>query len=325
MPKLTETEVRKRFARISPHITIEDHYVNNHTPMKCKCHRHNVVWLVRWDALTRGCGCRECGKEKQIQKFRLPREEIVKRLRVIDPNIRLVGKYNGALAKSKFHCRKCGHNWQALWHNLQQGHGCPKCGEQSSRDGTRMTLAEAKQRLKLLNPLIKIVDHKYINSSTGIKCLCLRCQHQWSPCWDSLQAKKGCPNCANSHHKSEEEVRQAFERLTGLKFPKANPSAVPWLHGLYLDGYCRELRSEEWPNGVAFEYQGCQHFQPSSWHGNSAAKLCVQKKRDQRKRIQCWRHGVRLITVPYNIKDLHKYIVGRLSVVQPKLRLAAVC
>jgi peptide subunit release factor 1 (eRF1) len=390
MLRLSLTEVRKRLAQINPHIIIVGNYTNNRTPMQCRCRRHRLTWFARWDALAHGCGCPRCGRDKQIQQFKLPRTEIIKKLRAVNPKIELVGEYTGAHTKSKFRCRKCNHKWYALWCNLQRGHGCPKCAMQASKNGTRFTMDKVKRKLYHLNSKIKILDDEYKNSATGIHCLCLKCNYDWYPCWDTLQAKQRCPNCASkesqdaqrlsldevkrrvhqinpkitivsaeylgarsalkckcvncehiwnsswnrldrsancpkcgSQYKSEEEVRSIFERLTGLRWPQANPSEVPWLRGLYLDGYCRTLKTENYPSGTAFEYQGYQHYQPSHRHKYSETKLHEQKRRDWRKRIQCWRHGVRLIVIPHNVKNLHQYIAGRLIFVTEKTQLLA--
>jgi hypothetical protein len=79
-----------------------------------------------------------------------------------------------------------------------------------------------------------------------------------------------------------------------------------------LDGYCPELKSEKFPNGTAVEQQGYQHYKPSHWNGFSKEAFLEQKRRDMRKRVQCIRHGVLLICIPYWKKDTEGFIQDKL-------------
>jgi hypothetical protein len=82
---------------------------------------------------------------------------------------------------------------------------------------------------------------------------------------------------------------------------------------LELDGYCPELKSKKFPNGTAIESQGYQHYWfPNRYHRTKEAFL-DQKKRDMRKRIQCLRHGVLLICIPYWKKDIGSFIRGKME------------
>jgi len=176
-------------------------------------------------------------------------------------------------------------------------------------DKCRLTTSEVKARLKEINPTIETIG-KYLDSNKSpLKCKCLVCKHRWTSSWGNLNQRHGCPRC--SAGKSEEDVRLILEEMTGKKWPSANPTDVPFLHGLTLDGFCRELKSKKFPNGTAFERQGEQHYHLFRWNNFNHDELLKQKRRDWRKRTQCWRHGIRLIRIPYWIKDVKGYLKRR--------------
>lgn len=72
-----------------------------------------------------------------------------------------------------------------------------------------------------------------------------------------------------------------------------------------FDGYNDELK-------LAFEYQGYQHYQfPNRWH---KTKIDFQKLRskDLFKQQYCLTNNIKLVIIPYWIKDLESYIKEKL-------------
>ena len=59
-----------------------------------------------------------------------------------------------------------------------------------------------------------------------------------------------------------------------------------------MDGYCPEL-------GIAFEYQGEQHYNPKSWFHHDKKSFENLVARDKEKVDRCAEAGVRLLIVPY--------------------------
>lgn len=103
----------------------------------------------------------------------------------------------------------------------------------------------------------------------------------------------------------EEECRTIFEKLfTGYKFKSVfhkdiiNPLTN---HLLQLDGYCEEL-------GVAFEYNGSQHYEFTKRFHKCEKDLEYQKYKDKVKYERCKQLGIILIVVPYWVKDMEDFI-----------------
>jgi hypothetical protein len=110
----------------------------------------------------------------------------------------------------------------------------------------------------------------------------------------------------------EEKCRAIFENFFNVPFKKCRPN---WLKNketgsnLELDGFNPNIISPV-GKGVAFEYNGSQHyvFQPK-YHKNIKEFEDMQR-RDLLKEELCIKHGVILIKIPYTLTDdeLEKYI-----------------
>ena len=66
-----------------------------------------------------------------------------------------------------------------------------------------------------------------------------------------------------------------------------------------LDGYSRNL-------GLAFEYQGFQHYEPSFMY--SPEEFAWQQQKDREKRVLCEIHKVILIEVPWMVRNLPEFV-----------------
>lgn len=123
-----------------------------------------------------------------------------------------------------------------------------------------------------------------------------------------LQSKLS-PKRGPSESKGELECRTVAERLMGKPFPKARPSFLQNYitsgHNLELDCYNAEL-------GIGIEYNGQQHYHYTPYFHRSKDAFDNIRYRDDLKQRLCDRAGVRLIVVPYTVKDIESYLSQRL-------------
>lgn len=153
-------------------------------------------------------------------------------------------------------------------------------------------------------------DVNYVNNKTKVTLLCNVCLKSFDtrPC-DHTSKKTGCPKCSSS--RSETAARRILEKLLKEPISPASPKMVPWLMGLYLDGYCESLK-------FAFEYQGYQHtIFPNRYH-RTIEEFQNQVKNDTLKVKRCKDQGINLILIPYeftykNKKLMKKFIVRELK------------
>lgn len=295
--RLTLYEVKKR---VNKCITIlSKNYVNNTTPLQCECKICKHKWYAKWSNLNHGFGCPNCGRLKSSSAHKLTPIEALRRLKRSKKNIVILSKYLSAQAPLTCKCKLCDHVWETSWASLRKGSKCPKC--------TSNVLTE-QQVLRKINRVhldVKLVS-AYRSYHAKLECKCSKCSKTWQTTLARLLKSRGCPTC--NEPKIEKMVRCILQKLTGWKFPKANPSSLPWSSGLTLDGYNRKHK-------IAFEYQGPQHTLALN-HFGGLNRLRTQKKRDWRKRFLCRYHGIVLITVPNRINTITritKYLMNKLT------------
>lgn len=181
---------------------------------------------------------------------------------------------------------KFGHQWKASSSSIiNNGSWCPKCAgniELSLKDV--QAVADARGG-KLISTVYKGVDENYEFECSKGHIFKNRFSHVKAP------RNQWCPRC-NKGSKSEEIARTTFEQIFDLEFPKERPI---WLRNnlgkqMELDGYCKEL-------GIAFEYQGHQHFVKSHYKQNLEKRILD----DQRKVKLCKENGVTLIVLTHEM------------------------
>jgi hypothetical protein len=98
--------------------------------------------------------------------------------------------------------------------------------------------------------------------------------------------------------KSEEKCRGIFRDLTGFEFTKVRPAFLKYYTGknLEIDGFNPLLN-------IGFEYNGIQHYRYTPYFHKSIEDLYEQQRHDQFKRDVCKKLGIKLITIPYTVKD----------------------
>ena len=103
---------KQRIRELSPTILILGEYVNNTTPLLCKCIVCNTEWKTTPKSLKRGSGCPECTKQRIADGHRLTAEAYCARLRAKTDNIELLSKFEGMNSKLKARCKVCGEEWE---------------------------------------------------------------------------------------------------------------------------------------------------------------------------------------------------------------------
>lgn len=183
-----------------------------------------------------------------------------------------------------------GHEWTACARDVKNLESwCLRCAGKA-----RLTIGEMKTIA--LERDGECVSTEYVNSSSKLRWRCVK-GHEWEATPSDVKNNESwCPYCK---WKNEQECRDIVERLTGHKFPKKRP---PWLQGLELDGYCKEL-------GLAFEYQGEQHSRVVPWlHHDGERSLVKQKERDAKKADLCDDNWVTVIEIWHDCSNKEVFI-----------------
>merc|ERR1711879_93991 len=104
--------------------------------------------------------------------------------------------------------------------------------------------------------------------------------------------------------RSEREVRMILESIfVAHKFPRCRPSFLEGLRGrcLELDGYCVSLH-------LAFEYNGEHHYDSSTYFNRVSGQYADIIMRDRMKLLLCNALGIRVIVVPYWVRDRWNFV-----------------
>jgi hypothetical protein len=161
---------------------------------------------------------------------------------------------------------KFGHTWESSTTSVeQQSSWCPICsGNRAKSLDDLIELVKARGG-SLLSTEYKNVDTKYeYQCSLG---------HKFSNSYAHVKNGQWCPTCSKGT-KSEEMAREAFQQIFQVPFPKTRPS---WLRNsrgrqMELDGYNENL-------GIAFEYQGIQHFSEGFFGQDLSKRIADDEKK----------------------------------------------
>ena len=148
-----------------------------------------------------GQGCPECGKNKSSQVRSLTVEKFIEKAKKIHGDkydYSLIKEINGNKDKVPIICPTHGIFEQNAYTHYT-GTGCPKCGREKAKQTRTKTFDTFIRKLNEINPNIKCLSDKYINTETKVKVKCLICEHEWEATPHSLLSGKGCPKCAIKH------------------------------------------------------------------------------------------------------------------------------
>ena len=211
----------------------------------------------------------------------------------------LSNSYTNARAHLRWRCAK-GHEWLSIPDSVKRGSWCPVCAGSFPLNIEQMhKAAEAFGGCCL--------SKKYINVDTHLRWRCAE-GHEWNAKPYHVLTGHWCPTCSSGI--SERICRALLERMTGVPFPKTRPSWLKNERGrqMELDGYALLL-------GLAFEYQGHQHYQRVSFFHLNLEKFEQRQHDDECKRRLCLHHGVTLLEIPYYVSHdtLQEHLIEKLN------------
>lgn len=155
----------------------------------------------------------------------------------------------------------------------------------------------------------------YVNNRTRVTLFCNKCSEYFrTRPTDHTTKSYGCPNCRIS--KSEKLAVKMVNIILKLKdisnrLLPANPTDVPWLKGLHLDGYNDDIK-------LAIEYQGIQHYSYPNYYHRDISEFNKQLYNDRAKVRRCKRNSVKLLVIPHtlsykNYEEMYKFIYKKLK------------
>ncbi len=196
--RYTIDEFKHRMNEINPNILIiDERYINNRAPIKCKCKICNNEWEAKPQHLLRGHGCITC----HLNKISLSQKDIQSRVKHI--TILSVNK-----KRINCKCDVCGHKWNTHRNVLLENHGCPKC----AIERRTLTNEEFQSRISKINDKIILLE-EYKGINTKIKVKCNVCQNEYLVLPNNLLKGNGCRQCyINNKTLSESSIKSKLDK-----------------------------------------------------------------------------------------------------------------
>lgn len=272
--KLTIDEM-KAIAHAKGGRCLSEQYVNNQTKLQWECSKGHT-WESTPSLVKNGAWCPVCAGNAKCSL-----EEFVKIAESRGGTCVSRG-YQNNNTKLTFRCAK-NHEWDTIPYSIKKGHWCPYCAGSARRSLDEMQKIASSRGGKCLS-------NHYKNNQSKLTWECAF-GHQWDSAPASIINGTWCPHCSSGL--GERICREHFEQIFGHIFPKSYPK---WLanddgNQMELDGYCENL-------GIAFEYQGEQHYSLDTHYITSAQDLERRQRHDEMKFTLCQLHGVLLFQIP---------------------------
>lgn len=158
------------------------------------------------------------GKKKSHKEF-------VEELKVVQPNVEVIGLYINTNTPLACRCKIDGHEWSPRPKHLLSNHGCPICGLKINSRNRTKTNDEFTQEFnnKFPNSNIELLS-EYTGTNEYINCRCKIDGHEWKSTAHNLLRGRNCPECHRRKFCGENNPRwnsdlTTEDRETGRNYP----------------------------------------------------------------------------------------------------------
>ena len=268
-------------------------YVNSHTDIEIICPIHGSFFKKPYKHL-QGQGCPYC-----VHKSTRYTVDEIKKL-IFEKfgskyDTSLIKTYKNNKEKLPLICKEHGY-FKAAWNDLENNHGCQKCGNIRNGNSKKKSIEDFKNEAIIIHS-DKYVYHfdEYINRSIPFPITCKKCGRTFLQIPSDHLSNHGCPNCCKS--KLEDEI-EIFFNSNNIEY--IQQKKFKWLGKQNVDFYLPRYN-------VAIECQGGQHFKPIEHFGGNDA---FKKTRilDEKKKKLCKENNVKLLY--YSNLLEHKSFLG---------------
>lgn len=185
----------------NPNLEVLEEYKTIEDKISHKCKKHGVIWKISPANALKGCGCKECKKEKIHNAFTKTKEQYCEDLKNKNPNIVLIGEYYNTSTPTKHFCKIHNIEWDIKPCYVLDGTGCPECEKINRHNARIKSLDDYVNELNNKNPNLSLID-TYINSNTPILHKCKKHNYEWKITPSSALRGAGCPICASENLRS---------------------------------------------------------------------------------------------------------------------------
>jgi hypothetical protein len=254
-----------------------ENYIGCQKKILWKCLKDDYTWsCTPTHILNDNVGCPKC-----YGNAKLDNNEVDKKL--IGRNIKRLENYQGSDVNINWQCLKCSNVWrQNPDHILNTKAGCPKCFFESIKLNTN----EIVQKIAIKNISI-LSEFNNINDKVEFKCNLCECK--WRTKLLHVIYHTGCPGCLNKKEKYIQDILNNQQ----IEYSYHKRLNIPQL--VFVDFFI-------YNRNIIIEYNGKQHYEPVEYYGGKS-KFVKQQARDENLRVYCKENNIKLLEIPYWIKD----------------------
>lgn len=308
-------EYQKEFNAKFPNLTLLTPYITARQSVIVKCNDCGYIWQTSpLTLLTHKYGCTKCSYKHRGISRRQSQKEFWDKLKKINSNVRIKGKYVTNKQPIEVQCKICGYTWKARPNDLLTGRArCTKCGRaQDIYKRSNFCKIYRKIRPKKRNESYQLYNqHAYdyyikkkhpnarlltlfTGQSNYIKVKCLNCGNTRHMYAYELDRGAACLNC----ERGDRYVSKGERVIVSLLSQAGIHYEYPFIPGDLVDKislhYDFRVRGK-----YLIEFQGEQHYRPVDYFGGEK-QFQVQKQHDQMKREWAKENGFTLIEIKYN-------------------------
>lgn len=276
----------RQFAESKGGKCLSKEYKNCREGLMWECNKKHQ-WKARLSSILSGAWCKKCYLERVSYTIKDAQNIAQER-----NGLCLSSAITNFESKLDWKCNICGNIWAMTLHCVLQNQWCPKCQwKKANEKKYGYTIQDLQKFATKRGGECLSTEYHGINHKYKWKC---KESHTWTATIDSILHGSWCRVCSDKHYVGETICRYIMEQMFNKPFLKSYPKWNKSKKGgqMELDGYNKEI-------GIAFEYNGKQHYYQSSF---LPVDLNDQKIRDTEKERLCNIHGVILLKIPYNVK-----------------------
>lgn len=253
--KTHEEFVKEVYSLVNEEYEVITKYENSKTKLTMRHNGCGNIYDVKPNVFLGGSRCPICSIKVRSDKKKKTQEQFESELyEVFGREYIVTGKYVGSGTKIEVRhlLNGCNHTWNTLPTSLLQGHGCPKCA-----NNTKKTTEQFEQEVFALVKNEYEVLGEYVNTNTKVKM-----KHNNSSCSNYeyevrplafLYKEARCPKCYGNIKKTHEEFVGEVYKLVGDEYTVLgkyeNSSTKIWMR--HNNTECQNHEYEVTPNGFS--------------------------------------------------------------------------
>ena len=124
---MTNEKFIEKLSSINSSVLPQENYKGSKTKINFKCNKCNNIFSATPNSVLNGSGCPICSRDRIYDVTRKKEEKFINELKLINPNITILGHYINNKTHIETKCNICGCIWNGTPVHLLHGSGCPEC------------------------------------------------------------------------------------------------------------------------------------------------------------------------------------------------------